>query len=312
MKCRASTLCTGYYLSKLRWPGNEFYLGKSENKLLGQHIPRKYFSQRQAEDEALPEEAKTKTSVYGASLLSGILYCAHCGCKLIGTYCTKQRKNGAYHRPIYRCYNGSVKAKHCDGQTVYSAAKIEAAVLEVVHQYFRNITKTVSGVWEEQTRIQLKSKIAYQLKAARAEREKLVVQEERLRQEVMRSIMGESNFDTELLKKEMLEKNKADLAAFEARLVELEDEKGAEESRMKYLSTQYELINDWAAEFDAADNDTKKMILARLIEKITVDKDDHLNSTFYVAADSFRTQIAQEKPLIQIDEAERCIPAIAV
>lgn len=279
--------------------------------VLGQHIPRKYFSQRQAEDEALPEEAKTKTSVYGASLLSGILYCAHCGCKLIGTYCTKQRKNGAYHRPIYRCYNGSVKAKHCDGQTVYSAAKIEAAVLEVVHQYFRNIIKTVSGVWEEQARIQLKSKIAYQLKAARAEREKLVVQEERLRQEVMRSIMGESNFDTELLK-EMLEKNKADLAACEARLVELEDEKGAEESRMKYLSTQYELINDWAAEFDAADNDTKKMILARLIEKITVDKDYHLNITFYVAADSFRTQIAQEKPLIQIDEAERCIPAIAV
>ena len=74
----------------------------------------------------------------------------------------------------------------------------------------------------------------------------------------------------------------------------------------------YELINDWAAEFDAADNDTKKMILARLIEKITVDKDYHLNITFYVAADSFRTQIAQEKPLIQIDEAERCIPAIAV
>ena len=37
--------------------------------VLGQHIPRKYFSQRQAEDEALPEEAKTKTRVYGASLL---------------------------------------------------------------------------------------------------------------------------------------------------------------------------------------------------------------------------------------------------
>lgn len=74
------------------------------------------------------------------------------------------------------------------------------------------------------------------------------------------------------------------------------------------------IISDETSQFAqyAADNDTKKMILARLIEKITVDKDYHLNSTFYVAADSFRTQIAQEKPLIQIDEAERCIPAIAV
>ena len=204
-----------------------------------------------------------------------------------------------------------MKAKHCDGQTVYSAAKIEAAVLEVVHQYFRNIIKTVSGVWEEQTRTHLKSKIAYQLKAARSEHEKLLMQGERLREEVMRSIMGESDFDTDLLK-EMLEKNKADLAACESRISELEDEKGAEESQMEYLSKQYELVNDWAAEFDAADNDTKKMILARLIEKITVDKDYHLNITFYVAADSFRTQIAQEKPLIEIEEAERCIPAIAV
>ena len=222
-----------------------------------------------------------------------------------------QGKYSAYHRPIYRCYNGSVKAKNCEGQSVYSAAKIESAVLEIVHQYFRNITDTVSSVWEEQARTQLKNRMTFQLKGAKAEHDKLLVQGERLRQEVMRSLMGESDFETELLK-EMLDKNKADLAACNSRLSELENEKEAEESRLKYLTGQYELINDWAAEFDAADNDTKKMILARLIEKITVDKDYHLSITFYVAADSFRAQVTQEKPLIRIDEAEHCIPAVAV
>ena len=49
--------------------------------VLAQHIPRKYYEQRQAEDDALPDSAINKTSVYGASLLSGILYCAHCGCR---------------------------------------------------------------------------------------------------------------------------------------------------------------------------------------------------------------------------------------
>ena len=293
-------------VEKLRIISDEIF--RFAQYVLAQHIPRKYYTQREAENEAMPEDAGTKTSIYGASLLSGLLYCAHCGCRLVGTYCTKQRKKGAYHRPIYRCYNGGVKAKNCDGQTVYSASRIEDAVMEIVHQYFSSIAHTVSEVWEEQARIQLKSRISTQLRAARAEHEKLAAQEGRLRQEVLRSIMGESDFDTALLN-EMLDKSKADLAACEARISELEDEQSAEESRVRYLSAQYEQINDWAAEFDAADNDTKKMILAQLIEKITVDKDYHLCITFYVTAGSFRVQ---EQSMVQIGEAERCIPAVAV
>lgn len=70
------------------------------------------------------------------------------------------------------------------------------------------------------------------------------------------------------------------------------------------------MIRNWAEEFDRADNDTKKMILAHLIEKITVDKDYHLNIVFYVAEDSFREMIGTEEPNVQISEAEACIPAM--
>ena len=89
--------------------------------------------QRAAENEALPDDIASKTSVYGATMLSGILYCAHCGHKLVGTYCTKQRANGAYHRMIYRCYYGAAKAKNCGGQTVYSAKKIEDVINSCCH-----------------------------------------------------------------------------------------------------------------------------------------------------------------------------------
>ena len=95
-------------------------------------------------------------------------------------------------------------------------------------------------------------------------------------------------------------------------LEELEKNAALLEGDIATLTQNKGLLDSARAEFDAADNDTKKMILARLIEKITVDKDYHLRITFYVAADSFRTQVTQEKPLIRIDEAERCIPAVAV
>ena len=261
---------------------------------LSQRIPRKYTQQWQAENAAMPEDAPTKTSVYGASLLSGLLYCAHCGKKLVGGYCTKQRKDGAYHQPIYRCCNGSVKAKLCDGQAVYSAAKIESAVLDVVHQYFHSLSRTVDDVWQEQARRQLRSRLESQVKSAKANLDRLQQQDARLRQEVMRSLMGESCFEPDLLK-EMLSKNKAELADAEARLASLEAEKDAEAARIRTLSSQIHQIHDWAGEFDSANNDTKKMILARMIEKITVDR--HYNNIirFFISPESFERSVAATK-----------------
>ena len=97
----------------------EFVQHAIKNRIL-----HRYDNRRESENGIL-EAGKTKTSVYGASLLSGILYCGHCHKKLVGSYCVRNLESHTYHRPIYRCYNGAIDARECGGQTVYSAKKIE-------------------------------------------------------------------------------------------------------------------------------------------------------------------------------------------
>ena len=47
------------------------------------------------------------------------------------------------------------------------------------------------------------------------------------------------------------------------------------------------IIRSWAAEFDKAPTDARKMILARLIDKITVDRDYNIDIHFYVTPEDF-------------------------
>lgn len=90
-------------------------------KAIANRITRKYPSPKRKEEDRDVPEGKTKASLYGATLLSGLLYCGHCGHRLVGTYHTRELKHGqSYHRPIYRCYNNATKAKGCDGPPAHT------------------------------------------------------------------------------------------------------------------------------------------------------------------------------------------------
>ncbi len=266
-------------------------------------IQHHYAGQREAENDLMPKDAKTKTSVFGATLLSGIAYCAHCGHKLVGGYCTKQLVDTAYHRPIYRCYNGSIKAKNCDGQRVYSSKRIEAAVLDVVHQFFEGIQQSVDVVWREKARQHYRNKQGARTKAAQEDHDKLKKQQITLRQEVMKALNGESAFAAGLLNS-MLEENIAALVEAEARLSACQQEKTLEDTRLQYLSEQYKQITDWAKEFDLADNDTKKMIMARLIERIEVSRHYKLTIKFFISLEDFTLTENANLQLVQSDNQD--------
>ena len=267
-----------------------------------QRIPCCYRETRQAEDATVPS-GRTKASIFGATLLSGLLYCGHCGCKLVGGYCTKHRNNGPYHRPVYRCYNGAVKAKLCDGQTVYSAMKVEEAVLGVVHSYFSRMKGTVDTVWHEQAKRQLHNKHNTTIKILQASLTNLRNDELKLHEEIVKSLSGTSRFSEATLA-ELLESTQQKLQETEAKLERVQMEREQEDSRLRFLGEQFSMIRNWADEFDKADTDQRKMILSRLIQSITVDKDYHITINFFISLEDFQMEMNTINEKITVQESE--------
>ncbi|MBQ7844754.1 MAG: hypothetical protein IJ392_01235 [Clostridia bacterium] len=176
-------------------------------------------------------------------------------------------------------------------------------MLEVVQHYFQNISRTVDAVWREQVKIQLRSKLGTLIKQAQTELIKLEKQQTNLKQEVVKSLSGESLFDPQMLKS-LLDENEAAIAAAQKKIEQYQNDREKEAERINYLAEQYRQIVDWAEEFGSANNDTKKMILARIIEKITVDRNYHITMTFFITEDDFLKKAKESAPEMEIIEAE--------
>ena len=250
------------------------------------------------------ELAVTKTQIYGATLLSGILYCEHCDHKLVGTYTNKENARGEkYYRPIYRCYNGAVKAKNCDGQRTYSAQKIEEAVLSTVRQYFSTFKNTVDELWREQARLQIQRNQGASLKSAQAEVSKLLARQTALKEEAIKALTGESVYEPAMIQELLTSLNVA-LAKAQEAVQAAQSAKAAIDAKLKTMAEQYENIRDWAEEFEHVKTDEKKMILARIIQRITVNTKYEMKIYFYFTPDAFWSTFEESgKANVKIHEA---------
>lgn len=275
---------------------------------LKNRILHRYDSRRELENGII-EEGRTKTSVYGATLLSGILYCGHCHKKLVGSYCVRNRKNHTYFRPIYRCYNGAIDARECDGQTVYSARIIEDEIDRVVHQYFESVKSTVDSIWKEQARRQKESSTLSMIKRCEGELKQLQAKREAIEKEIINCLMGESKLTADVLNP-MLNDIRDRITTMEKVIAGLQKQKDNEENHVKFLSSQYQSIMEWADTYDLMQRDEKKMVLAHLIERIEVRRDYYISVTFYVALEDFRRETADGKT--QISEAQRTFFTMAL
>ena len=222
------------------------------------------------------KERTVPLNTTGSSLLSGNVFCGHCGARLIITTNGKkyERKDGTVNitpRIRYVCYN---KTRHhlCDGQTGYTARKLDEMIETIVKGLFEKINDipkdaVIAARYARQT-----AEYQMQLTTARANSKAQSAEVLEYESEVIKIIRGESKLDPALLNK-LHETAKEKLEELEQSVKMLETKINNSESIKENLSQQFDDMRTWADMYSECDMETKKMILSRIMRSVKVKRD---------------------------------------
>ncbi len=236
-------------------------------------------------------ETHVPMNTRGKSLLSGNIYCGHCGSRLSLTtngryYPCAEDPNRMVKRIRYICYGKTRKQTECDGQTGYTAHILDGIVDKVIRHLF-DLTRTISKSEVINLRYQEKMRERKNLvDRTRKEYAKATDELNTLKREVVNAIRGESSFSTEMLSSLISEAG--------ARCAELQDQYEAaraayEEGKevLEDLNDQFNQIVSWSEMYDSANQETKKMIASYLIKRVDVYRNYKLHIEFNIDFEQF-------------------------
>ncbi|WP_312612169.1 recombinase family protein [Oscillibacter sp.] len=210
----------------------------------------------------------------GKALLSGMVYCAHCGSKLVLTTSNGKRPYSGGKRELrlrYSCHNKIRHPQDCDGQTGYSAEKLDGIVDKVVMRLFeRMMTAPRSKLIQQKREKELA--LAH---AATENLQKLYDAKfrelESYKSEIIKAINGTSGFGADILG-EMIEETRAKLAELHDELEQAKAKAAELGCSAVSIQAEYDKIMSWAELYAESSMEAKKMILRQLINRVNVGK----------------------------------------
>ena len=210
----------------------------------------------------------------GQSMLSGNLFCGHCGGRLTLTTNGTVRKNAdgvqvARRRIRYVCYNKTRHRAECSGQTGYTMHILDGMVTEVLHQIFDRMKAVREDEIVSRTQMNVTADVKNQLTAAKREFTRATREYDAVKSKLMAIIRGESNLPESVIS-EMAEDAKKKMMAASEKVSALNAEMEQSNSRTNEIRRDYQSIMKWSEIFDSSDVAVKKMVAGYLIKKISV------------------------------------------
>lgn len=247
--------------------------------------------------QSVEAERTVPRKIGGQSLLSGNVYCGHCGARLSLTtsgkaYPCKADPNRTIKRIRYICYGKTRKQTECDGPTGYTAYILD----DIIDKLLRGIFERMRAVPKSEiVNVKYREKMEERktlLQAIRADYNKAAADLESLRGEVIKAIHGESAFSKELLGS-LIAEAETTCTKLQSQLDNAQADYDNGKAILAALNAQYDDIISWADMYDTASMDAKRMIVNCLIKRVDVYRDYKIHVEFAIGLEQFNCGLNQ-------------------
>jgi DNA invertase Pin-like site-specific DNA recombinase len=233
------------------------------------------------------ENCSLPKSVVSPSLLTGSIYCAHCGSRLMSSTAGRSKTDENGDTQIYRywrylCHNRMHHKHLCDGQTGYQSHIIDEIVEGILLDMFAKIKRvSQSELLDKQYQTEVnerKSRLARMEKTLTKHTNDIGI----LNGEIASAITGQSKFTPDTLQK-ALEETAQKLQECSDEVATLTAELHESESIFESLKEKNNQLLSWADVYAESEPEVKKMIAAHLIQKVTVGRGYEIDIEFSIS-----------------------------
>lgn len=206
-------------------------------------------------------------------LFIGLLKCGECEYSFMTSESKKRKRNGEEVKYMYYRCSSARFSNSCNlNKKSISKEKLEKPILDTIFDFLNNIEKMDLS---DEIRNNMQSNQQKEKKELRKCEEEIIEIENNintLKQEVVKSLSGKSNFSPELLN-ELLEEKNNELKQILLRKSNLETILIRKDIKQKDILKVKNMIPNWKEEFENADIEMKKMLLTEFIKEIRVYND---------------------------------------
>ena len=230
---------------------------------------------KKARDEG---NGRYETTSTGTLSLMGLIYCGCCGRRLTNAskYDYWTTKAGEKKKKVvgrYRCTNKANATLACNGKTYYRAEEIEPIVYATVTAYLDSLKK--ADIYEDILAMQEveKEKVKKEITHIRNQITATKKDMETLELNIPAALRGEIPLSVDKLS-EMIKSKEEIMAGYEETLNEKLSELEKMQINKKDIYSIGSIISNWGELFMESSIAEKKVMLARLIERIDILNDD--------------------------------------